>query len=845
MVGFSNCRSIGEAAQSTASSNFRNTISSMKRLVGLSFNDPRAQKEMKFCLFTCVPIEHAGRADSIGVKVDYNSEETIVPVEAVAGMVVKHMGTIVAEKNAQTNKMQGDVNDVHSSHYPKDFVITVPGYYTDAQKRALLIGCKTVGIDTIQRLMHENTAVALAYGIFKDIRNEFTKDKPTNVMFIDLGATSYSCTVVSYEPGKLDVKNSQYDPDLGGREFDHLIAEWLAEKFEEKFKGKLSAKPMDKPKVLLKLLAAAEKAKKTLSPAGVREARVNLECLMDDFDFNVVLKAAEYEQMCAPLLARLAAPVERALNETGLKASDISSIEVTGGGSRVGCVKRTLGKVLGLKEKLTNYGLSTTLNADEAVARGAALQSAILSPRFKVKAYEITEFQPYPVKIAWDGEACSGQQEGVEVEGDTESKAMPTNSVVMFPRGSNYNSVRRVTLRRAGEFQVTASYDDSSSQFQYPEGVSKEIATFKIKAPEGTENKVRVNVKQDIHGRITLSSTQMVEESLEVVEKPVEEKKDKPAEEKEGEPKESEPKESEAKEKKEESKEKEDDVKPPEKKKKIKKTNLEFCENYPSEWTKAEIDKANEAEVAMSNTDRLVNETADKRNELESYIYDMRDKINSEKNLAPYASDEEKKTFSSLLESGENWLYEDGFDATKSVYAAKLEELTNLGNPIAIRQVEAVGRPNSLAVLKRTIEKYNNWLNTCSHQEEYSHITPEEIKTCHEKSDEISSWMYEMLDKQGSKSITDDPVLTVSEITIKTKELTILINPIMHKPKPKPKKEEKKVEEKTEEKKEGDEKAADEKTVDMEEKPTDSQTEAEPMQTDEVEKDASQPMDTD
>merc|ERR1712238_330604 len=253
--------------------------------------------------------------------------------------------------------------------------------------------------------------------------------------------------------------------------------------------------------VLLKLLAAAEKAKKTLSPAGVREARVNLECLMDDFDFNVVLKAAEYEQMCAPLLARLAAPVERALNETGLKASDISSIEVTGGGSRVGCVKRTLGKVLGLKEKLTNYGLSTTLNADEAVARGAALQSAILSPRFKVKAYEITEFQPYPVKI---------------------------------------------------------------------------------KAPEGTENKVRVNVKQDIHGKITLSSTQMVEKSLEVVEKPVEEKKDKPAEEKEGEPKESEPKESEAKEKKEDSKEKEDDVKPPEKKKKIKKTNLEFCESYPS-----------------------------------------------------------------------------------------------------------------------------------------------------------------------------------------------------------------------------------------------------------------------
>merc|ERR1712038_811049 len=143
-----------------------------------------------------------------------------------------------------------------------------------------------------------------------------------------------------------------------------------------------------------------------------------------------------------------------------------------------------------------------------------------------------------------------------------------------------------------------------------PEGVSKDIVAFKIKAPEGNENKIRVNVKQDIHGTILMSSAQLVEEIIE------EEKEDE-------EMKEADAKEGEAKEEvKEEPK--------AEKKKKIKKTNLIFTESRPLEWTKSEMDSFNEKEVPMSNIDRIVKETADMRNELESYIYDMRDKIISE-----------------------------------------------------------------------------------------------------------------------------------------------------------------------------------------------------------------------
>lgn len=754
MICFDRSRTMGEQASATATSNYKNTIFSMKRLVGLAFDDPKAQEEMKRAPFTCVPIPHANSASSIGVRVNFNSEEKIIAIETVAGMMVRHMGNIAAQKSAAASDTNApDIN----AFFPTDWVVSVPAYYTDAQKRAFLDGCEISGV-SVQRLMSETTATALAYGIFKDIRKEFAnKEAPTNVMFIDLGATSYSVSIAAFEPGKLSVKSSQFDADLGGREFDWKIAQWFADKFEEKFKGKLSAKPMSKPKVALKLLAAAEKAKKTLSPAGVKEVRMQMECIMDDLDFGITLKATEYEEMCKPLLDRLAAPVQRALEEVNLTPSQLASIEIVGGGTRVGCVKRTLAAVLGLDASATNNGLSTTMNADEAVARGAALQSAILSPRFKVLPYEIVEYQPFPVKISWDADESG---EGVEVE--EQGDANPTNSVIMFQRGSNFPVVRRVTLRRNGDFKVAATYDDSSLSYSFPPAASKDIASINIKAPTGAENKIRVNVKLDINGCITLSSAQLVEE---IAEEEKEETKDMDT--------------SEGEAKKEEKKE--------EKKKKIKKTNLEFSVVKPMEMTKAELSAAADAEAKMTSIDRLVKETADTRNELESYIYDMRDKIISDRDLKPYCTDEESSKFSTMLEDFENWLYEDGFDAVKAVYAEKLAELRKLGDPIEYRKRESEARPSAIANLQKSLEGFKNWLNASSTDDKFSHITDEERTKGHSKCDEASSWMYEMLDKQGSLTVSDDPAFSVSQVNAMIKEVSYVINPIMTKPKPKPK----------------------------------------------------------
>jgi len=753
MIGFHESRRMGEHSTSGVTSNFRNTIKAMKRLVGLPFDCPRAKHEMSFCDgVKFAPLKHDHGPDSIGVNVSLNGEDQTVSIEAVLGMMVKHMGEIVAEKSA------GGQDDI-AMHFPQDWVIAIPNYYTDAQRRAVLSGCEIVGITGVQRLMHENTATALAYGIFKDARQEFKADSPTNVMFIDMGASAYTVSIVSFVPGKLIVKSAFCDPDLGGRDFDLVIATWIANEFEAKHKNKLSGKPLERPKTRLKLLMNAEKAKKTLSPQGVKEARLNLEMLMDDLDFSISLQADTYETMCQPLLSKLEAPIQNCLKEAELTVSDLAAVEIVGGSTRIGCLKRKLQDILG------GATLSTTMNADEAVARGAALQSAILSPRFKVRPYEIHEAQPYPIQISWQDD---DKASGVEVDASTGEES-PTDSVVMFDRGLNFPIVRRVTLRRAGEFTVKAHYDTEAVQrFGIPPPV--DIADFTIKVLGDAEQKVRVNVKQDVHGIVQLSSAQMVEEIEEEDDAPM----DGDADKKEGGDGDG------------DGAAKEGDEAKEQKKKKIKKTNLEFSTLRPLEWTKTEINKAYEAEVRMANSDRVVKETSQMRNDLESYIYSMRDKVVSDSMLGQYGTNEEKEAFTSANDAMENWLYEDGFDANKSVYAEKLAELKKLGAPFETRQAEAEARSGALKQLQSNLENFQKWVNDSQTQERYDHITDEEREVVREMTDNTTSWMYEMLDKQGGLSANQDPVLKVADLKAKNEALNKKCLPIMTRAKPPP-----------------------------------------------------------
>ena len=213
------------------------------------------------------------------------------------------------------------------------------------ERLAMRDACEIGGIHAL-RLMHDTTATAVEYGIYKSAKKVFDATAPQHIMFVDLGHASTSVSVVDFVIGKLVVRSTTFDRNLGGRDFDMAIAKWISTEFQAKHKDD----PMSTPKTLRKLLIAAEKAKKTLSPAGVTEASLFIECLMNDIDFPITLSLEKYEELTKPLLDRLAAPIGAALRESGMAPADLTSCEIVGGTSRISAVKRTISGVLGLDE---------------------------------------------------------------------------------------------------------------------------------------------------------------------------------------------------------------------------------------------------------------------------------------------------------------------------------------------------------------------------------------------------------------------------------------------------------------------------------------------------------------
>lgn len=192
--------------------------------------------------------------------------------------------------------------------------------------------------------MNDLTAAALGYGITKLDLPDPTADpnaKPRNVVFVDLGHSSYQVSVVSFVKGKLAVKSTAYDPNLGGRNFDEV----LVNHFVEEFKGKYKIDVASNGKALHRLRMAVEKVKKILSANAV--TMLNVECIMDDKDVSANVDRAMFEELAQPLLARLAGPLEAALKDSGIAKEDITCVELVGGSTRIPAVKEALAKFFG------------------------------------------------------------------------------------------------------------------------------------------------------------------------------------------------------------------------------------------------------------------------------------------------------------------------------------------------------------------------------------------------------------------------------------------------------------------------------------------------------------------
>ena len=635
------------------------------------------------------------------------------------------------------------------------------------------------------RLINENVASALDYGIFRNLKGEFS-DKPVHVLFVDMGYTATHATVAAFTTGKVQILSCAYDRHLGSRCCDEAIADFIAKGFIAKYKSD----PRSSPRSMAKLMVAAEKVKKTLSPAGVNKTPIYIECLHDDRDYQSELTLHDFQDMCSEkkLPDRLQEVALRALKEAGLTVNDNFICEIIGGGMRVPQMKSALAQALGRNLD----GLSTTLNMDETVARGCAMQCAILSPRIRVKAYEIVDVVPYWIR-------CHS-----EVNGQTQD-------LELYKKGDTFPSYRRITYHTKEDIKLRLEYSPESLDIMMP-GSRPLIAETVVKATEKMKTAedpvVFVNFCFDAHGLCYLYNA-----SVKIALPPEPEKKEESMEVEGEEKKEEAPKESPKEAPKEE--EKGDETKketPKEEAKKEeapKKPEVKYSTDSlqsQSVFTGLSVDQiraAEQTEKQMLQKDADIRLRNEAKNDLEGYIYNMRDRVNSM--YKAYIAEEIRQSFLTKLDAAESWLYDDeGYNASRDTFVARLQELKTVGDPVVNRYTESQNRPEAVTQLSQRLESLTRLLDTPN--EKYDHITPEERKPIRDLIAESKAWLEKMLSAQAELALTEDPVLKCSDCSDRIRNVDNLYNKVMSKPKPKPKEEEKKPEEKkSEEKKEEDE----------------------------------------
>lgn len=372
-------RLVGDAAKSSASSNPTNTVYDAKRLIGREFNDPLLQSEMKSLSYDVV--SDGGKPK---IKVDFKGEEKKFTSEEISAMILGEMKSIASSFIGE------DIIDV---------VVTVPAYFNDAQRQATKDAGVIAGLNVL-RIINEPTAAAIAYGLDKD-----QKKGERNVLIFDLGGGTFDVSLLSIDDGVFEVKATAGDTHLGGSDFDHLITQHFVAEFKKKSKIDVS----ENKRAIRRLRTSAEKAKRSLSSGT--SAAVEIDSLAEGIDFNATLTRARFEDMCMGLFRKCMEPVEQVLKDAKMSKSQVHDIVLVGGSTRIPKVQ----------ELLSNYfngkTLCRSINPDEAVAYGAAVQAAILSGNTDEKTDELLLLDVTPLSLGV--ETAGGMMTNLITRGST------------------------------------------------------------------------------------------------------------------------------------------------------------------------------------------------------------------------------------------------------------------------------------------------------------------------------------------------------------------------------------------------------------------------------------------
>lgn len=373
-------RLIGDAAKNQVARNPENTVFDAKRLIGRKFSDDTVQRDMKHWPFKVVP----GPDNKPLVEVSFMGETKRFHAEEISSMVLLKM------KETAESFLGQKVNDA---------VITVPAYFNDSQRQATKDAGSIAGLNVL-RIINEPTAAAIAYGLDKKGQGEM------NILIYDLGGGTFDVSLLTIEEGIFEVKATAGDTHLGGEDFDNRIVDFCIQDFKRKSRIDITGNH----RAIRRLRTQCERAKRTLSSST--QATIEVDSLAEGVDYSSQLSRARFEELCMDFFRSTMGPVEKVLQDANMDKKAVSEIVLVGGSTRIPKVQQMIQEFFNGKEPCRS------INPDEAVAYGAAVQAAILSGGGTGQAKELLLLDVTPLSL------------GLETAGGVMTKLIERNTTI-------------------------------------------------------------------------------------------------------------------------------------------------------------------------------------------------------------------------------------------------------------------------------------------------------------------------------------------------------------------------------------------------------------------------------
>lgn len=373
-------RLIGDAAKNQVAMNPTNTVFDAKRLIGRKFADPEVQSDMKH-----FPFKIVDKAGKPVIEVVFKGETKQFTPEEISSMVLTKMK---------------ETAEAYLGTQVDNAVVTVPAYFNDSQRQATKDAGLIAGLNVL-RIINEPTAAAIAYGLDKKVEGE------RNVLIFDLGGGTFDVSLLTIEEGIFEVKSTAGDTHLGGEDFDNRLVNHFVNEFKRKHKKDLSSNA----RALRRLRTACERAKRTLSSSA--QTSIEIDSLFEGIDFYTSITRARFEELCQDLFRSTTTPVDRVLADAKIDKSKVHEIVLVGGSTRIPRIQKLITDYFNGKEP------NKSINPDEAVAYGAAVQAAILSGDTSSKSTnEILLLDVAPLSL------------GIETAGGQMTKLIPRNTTI-------------------------------------------------------------------------------------------------------------------------------------------------------------------------------------------------------------------------------------------------------------------------------------------------------------------------------------------------------------------------------------------------------------------------------